>query len=349
MDVEAWLVAMAGSVGIIVAGVIGGPLGAAGGGSGVPVGSGEGVGAVGPGLTLAGRVVPAEQLAGARARDEARVTARLLAPVEALRPGVEVTLALVFDIQPEWHIYYDGHNDTGFAPSIKKAVLPAGFSLGAMRWPAPHRYVQPGGGIVDHIYERRAVLVLPMKVPSDATPGTTAAVTLELEWLQCKDACEFGEQSVSITLPIHVEDAGPVKDSAHAGLVREAVAALPKRLEKDDPIAVELNGRRLVIESKVPAKSLEFYPSKQGDAPVDVLKGCVAAGSRLVVELVDPKPEQGGVRPKSGADEGDQNTTSSGGLSSRAIGIVRFEPMRGDKPRYYEIDPGGERPAGSAR
>lgn len=342
MDYETWLSAMAGTVGIIGAGAIGVPSGAPGGG---PAGAGAGGGAVGAGLTPVGTVAPGEVLAGARAWDEARVTVRLLAPVEALLPGSEVTLALVFDIQPKWHIYYDGHNDTGFAPSIKKAVLPSGFALGAMRWPAPRRYLNPGGGSIDHIYEKRATLLLPMKVPADATPGTTAAVTLDLEWLQCEDACEFGSQSVSITLPIHDEDAGPVKASGDAGLVRDAAAALPKRLDERDPIVAELKGRKLVIESKVPAKSLEFYPSKMGDSPVDVLKGCVASGSRLAVELGDPDPERGG---------GDAENAVRGGksgveLSSRAAGIVRLEPVGGGKPTYYEIDLGGARAAGSSR
>ena len=48
-------------------------------------------------------------------------------------------------------------------------TLPAGYKAGEMLWPAPARHVS-NGGLLDHVYEGRAMILLPVEVPADAKP-----------------------------------------------------------------------------------------------------------------------------------------------------------------------------------
>src|SRR5262245_15955955 len=64
--------------------------------------------------------------------------------------GSNFLLAVRFDLEPGWHIYWKGQNDTGYPPSVT-LDLPEGFRTGEILWPVPKRLVSPGN-ILDHVY-----------------------------------------------------------------------------------------------------------------------------------------------------------------------------------------------------
>ena len=59
--------------------------------------------------------------------EHARMT--LIAETDAAVPGATLWLALDFVIDDEWHIYWPGHNDSGFAPQWTLS-LPEGWTEG---------------------------------------------------------------------------------------------------------------------------------------------------------------------------------------------------------------------------
>ena len=106
---------------------------------------------------------PAEAVAGPHAKAE------ILFEHEAVSPGMTTRLAIHLDLDPHWHVYWNGRNDTGF-PVTPEFDLPPGWSTGEIRWPAPKRHVSDGA-ILDHIYEDTATLIVPVEVGDQAELG----------------------------------------------------------------------------------------------------------------------------------------------------------------------------------
>lgn len=134
------------------------------------------------------------------------VKARLISERVRLVPGQEAWLGVTFEIRPKWHLYWNGLNETGGPPEVA-LTLPAGFTAGKIVWPAPMRHVL-GGDILDHIYEKRVTLLIPVRVPASAEPGSTARFQAALTWMVCEEVCVLGETSVSLGLPVGEPGAG---------------------------------------------------------------------------------------------------------------------------------------------
>jgi hypothetical protein len=100
----------------------------------------------------------------------AQVTARLLAPVTAVRPGQVLTVGLQQRIAPHWHTYWVNPGDSGLATTIAWA-LPTGAQAGPIVWPLPQRFVL--GDIVNYGYADEAVLLQSLQVPASLRDGET--------------------------------------------------------------------------------------------------------------------------------------------------------------------------------
>lgn len=215
----------------------------------------------------------------------------LLAETAALVAGETNTLALHFRIDKEWHLYYAGQNDTGFPPTIESATLPEGFTLGPIQWPVPTRHVS-NGDLLDHIYENEVTLLLPMRVPVDATGPAT--ISLTLDWLVCKEVCLMGGQTVTLTLPVS-------KDRTQAEAAREVFArarqAMPRPAsEAEAHVGMKWDNGRLVLsarpratgegdgDKRLPAR-VEFYPSADSVPIVDLLHAAVSEAGEITLEI----------------------------------------------------------------
>ena len=74
--------------------------------------------------------------------------------------------AIVFELAPQWHIYWENYGDTGMSTTIDKGIL---------RYPTPTRISLPGD-LLSYGYENRVVFFV-----QQAEPNTT------IRWLACKD------------------------------------------------------------------------------------------------------------------------------------------------------------------
>ncbi len=217
----------------------------------------------------------------------------LVAEKAAVEPGGTITFAAVFDIDKDWHIYWDGQNNTGQPPKFDMENLPKGVKLGEIGWPIPHRHVLPGD-IVDHIYEKRAVVLLPMKVASDAKPG---AVSFEVpvEWMECANVCQFGSGTVKFEFRV-VEKVADAKPGAGAAVIAAARKAMPLPLAKDSPVTVEVNASTLLITAKG-ADSVTFMPHRSSTELADLVGGGEAKGEVLKASLKVEKDKPAGNLP----------------------------------------------------
>lgn len=132
---------------------------------------------------------------------EGQVRASLLADVTALEPDASFTLAVQYEIIPDWHIYWHNSGDVGYATEILWE-LPEGFEVGPLQWPAPDRFIAPGP-LISYGYHDKVILYATVKTPDAATLGQ-APVTLKANtsWLACKETCIPGDAEVALTLPV---------------------------------------------------------------------------------------------------------------------------------------------------
>lgn len=213
--------------------------------------------------------------------------ARLIADRAAAAPGESLVVGVSFDIQPGWHLYWNGANHTGY-PIHVDPELPAGWSAGELLWPAPERHVSPGN-ILDHVYTGRVTLLLPVRAgAAEAGPATLRA---RLRWLACHQVCLPGSAEVALTLPVRAEagapdggDGAPPGPDAAARFA-EARARLPRPLA-ESPVPVSVSVEAAAAEIHVPgATRLVFFPGPGCTTLTNPIRDAAADGDRLRLSL----------------------------------------------------------------
>jgi|GEM_PF-1633302 len=216
----------------------------------------------------------------------------LLAGSEALTPGESALLLLRFEIRPHWHMYWNGQNDTGLAPTWTPREWPAGFAIEAAGWPGPTRHVLPGD-IRDHIYEGTLGIVLQVRVSKDAKPGTSVTLPLHVEWMVCDTMCVLEEQDVSVTVPIVAASADRVESSsgrAARAEIQKVRAAIPRGAtlasEATSRASARVEGNTLLLRVHG-ASEVQFFPALDAAEPSSPIEGTTATGDSLAVAFAD--------------------------------------------------------------
>jgi thiol:disulfide interchange protein DsbD len=213
---------------------------------------------------------------------------RLISESTALIPGQTATLGVAVDLEPGWHTYWDGLNDTGFPLSLEP-VLPEGYTLGTLQWPAPERHVSTGE-ILDHIYHDQVTLLLPVAIPADAAPNSSVTLSANVSWLTCREACIPGQDSLSITLSVLPEDVAPPPAGGAATRARfeRARARIPGPLpgSPTSPVryAWQQDGTTLVIEAPG-AYRMAFFPYRDSAPLASLIRDGEVEGGVLSLGL----------------------------------------------------------------
>jgi DsbC/DsbD-like thiol-disulfide interchange protein len=245
---------------------------------------------------------------------------RLISERAALIPGKTAFLGITFDIDPGWHLYWDGLSDSGM-PIQVAPELPEGFKAGTLLWPTPKRQVLPGE-LLDYVYEGRVTLILPVTVPETATPGQNVRFAAKLDWLECNDVCLPGAGEVELTLPVAAAGAPAPERTADGPRFDEARARLPAPLPEgsSSDVRLEWSGSTLTLVVRA-ATSVTFYPRADSAPMVDPIRQGTATGCSLSVEFDGRPVVSGGGRP----------------AGNTAIGVLEATYPGGRKPAFYEI------------
>ncbi|GAA0711261.1 protein-disulfide reductase DsbD domain-containing protein [Dokdonella soli] len=129
------------------------------------------------------------------------VSARL-----ALVPGQTAQLGLRLRHDAHWHTYWINPGDSGL-PTTLAWTLPPGFHAQDIAWPLPQRFTV--GGLYNFGYDGEVVLPVPLDVPADVQPGTTAHLAVLAKWLVCREECIPGKAELTLDLPITTAPAQP--------------------------------------------------------------------------------------------------------------------------------------------
>lgn len=217
-------------------------------------------------------------------------TPTLLAETRSLVPGQQAMLAVQFEIEPRWHLYWPGRNDSGFAPKIT-LTGPEGYEFGEPLWPAPKRHIQ-AGGILDHVFEGRLTVLVPLSVPKGASGE--AKFEADLAWLACERVCVAESAKVELTLKIAPSGEKPL-DAAGRGLIIAARAAVPKPIAEAKPrVVAAVHAGSLIVEAPG-ATRIEFYPFEECVEIPDLLGHGSAKAARLALPLGSDEGEVRGV------------------------------------------------------
>ncbi len=115
---------------------------------------------------------------------------------EAVRPGGQNVLAVVFDMAPDWHIASDEAQgvEGGFEPMytvVNPSTDSQGVTIGSPQYPKPH--VMKLGSLPDPIavFDGKAVVYIPVSVDADTEPGQLD-IQLAITYQACDDqSCDF--------------------------------------------------------------------------------------------------------------------------------------------------------------
>jgi thiol:disulfide interchange protein DsbD len=127
------------------------------------------------------------------------IEVELVSENTALVPGQTTYLGLRLKHESGWHTYWINPGDSGL-PTKLSWTLPQGFSAGEIAWPAPTRFK------IDDLYNfgytGDVVLPIALAVPTNAAPGSRAALAVEAKWLVCHEVCVPGKAQLKLDVPV---------------------------------------------------------------------------------------------------------------------------------------------------
>ncbi|HEX8215385.1 MAG TPA: protein-disulfide reductase DsbD domain-containing protein [Allosphingosinicella sp.] len=231
-------------------------------------------------LILAALLTPALGQAQLPKAGQKAIASALLPEVSRVVPGQTVTLAIRMRPQPGWHGYWKNPGDAGAGMRIAWD-LPPGAKAGEIRYPVPSTLLI--AGLMNHVYETEYTLLVDLKVPAAARPGTRLPVRARMDYLACTDEICVPETGVVATQLMAAESAGPPTDPA---IFRTARQRLPKSLTGD--AAFEIRGGRLRLVMPFlpgePYSGMHFFPATEGVLQYGAVQTMAADGGRFFIE-----------------------------------------------------------------
>ena len=138
-------------------------------------------------------------------------------------PGPGMRLGLKFELDPEWHIYWQNPGDSGGPPEAVW-TFPPGMMAAGIEWPAPERI--DIGGLVNYGYHNRVVLPVAIAVAADARMPQAFTVRASLRWMACANLCVPGKADLALTFPLRAGESGQV--AGWKAAIDEARSQVPK-------------------------------------------------------------------------------------------------------------------------
>ena len=213
------------------------------------------------------------------------VGVRLLADAAAIGPGQTVHLAVIFSLEPAWHIYWKNPGEGAMAPEIT-VEAPSGFAVGEPLWPRPIAVATAMGP--EYCYRDETVLFVPVTAPDPLADG---GVTFHarISWAVCKDVCKLGSASRSLDLATRGSPVSP--GDLVDPVIRKHRNRLPRPLAEAAGAAVDFDGTTLRLGGPAHGHSMAaFYPAESPGVTYGSAETSVADDRFQVAVEVDLDP-----------------------------------------------------------
>jgi thiol:disulfide interchange protein DsbD len=172
--------------------------------------------------------MPAE--AGEPAAPESPFTVTVHAGLEAVRPGEELPVAVVFDIAAKHKVYDDASSvlEVGLVPGEGAKLL------GNVKRPRPHEKFDPATKKTRRVHEGRAVFRLAVEAPAPSPdrPGEVV-VKVRIRFEGCSESICFLPDTRTLELAVPVRDEGSPAARVNAELFKETETPSPSARQDD--------------------------------------------------------------------------------------------------------------------
>jgi len=197
-------------------------------------------------------------------------------------PGPGMRLALKFDLDPEWHIYWRNPGDSGGPPEVTW-TFPPGMMAEGIEWPAPERV--DIGGLVNYGYHNRVVLPVAVAVAAGARIPEKFAVKAAVRWMACANLCVPGKAELALGFPLNAQENGQL--AGWKGAIDEARGQVPQPAPSAWRASARSAGETFVFEVVTGSREAEavFFPlelSQVNDSAAQVVTP-LPDGVRLVL------------------------------------------------------------------
>ena len=225
-----------------------------------------------------------------QAAPQPHLAMRMLAETNVPTPGSTVTLAVHAKPAPGWHGYWQNPGDAGVATSAAW-TLPAGATVGALRYPVPERLLV--SGLMNYVYERPFALLADLKVPAGLQRGAALPIRVKLDYLVCtREICVPERQTLETSLTIGDGRIDPATRARFDGWRQ----ALPRPL--GSPATYQRDGKRFRLAIPFPADAVIgegwFYPASSGAIDFAAPQSVTRDGDRLVIDTTATASSAGG-------------------------------------------------------
>ncbi|MDP4777984.1 MAG: protein-disulfide reductase DsbD family protein [Opitutales bacterium] len=208
----------------------------------------------------------------------------LVADQAQVTPGSRFNVALRFELEPHWHLYWKNPGSSGL-PLDLEWELPEGVAAGAIQWPTPERIELEGE--VTYGFEDVVIFVIPITV-DEAYAGDNIAINVDAFWLICKELCLPANASFQIKLPA----GDKLVESDRSEIIEAAIEEQPASALPWELSARLVNNAQqavITVEGAVPDE-LYFYADAEGVVDPNAKQAFSvvhATSAELVLEL-DP-------------------------------------------------------------
>ena len=201
------------------------------------------------------------------------VTISLVPELTAIVAGMPQRVALRFQVEPGWHVYWKNPGESGVATTAKW-TLPAGFTADSMKYPTPARL--DVAGVVTHVHEGDVVFETTITPPEKISSRDSRLATRVLYGV-CKDVCYPGQATLSLTMPVMTD-----ASRTAAWLVVDSLFESRRPRETGITAGFTWNGDRGLLSVVLPPgcreESVTFFPEDRDLSPAAVTvampRGC---------------------------------------------------------------------------
>ncbi len=213
---------------------------------------------------------------------------------ESQEPAAGGTVMLAIALRPTsgWHGYWLNPGDAGLGMDARWTV-PAGASVGALRYPAPERLLV--SGLMNHVFMGPYALLAELHLPAGMKPGQVVPVALDAHWLACTDKVCVPEQA-QLSLSLTVGNGAVSADARQR--FDDWRAALPRPLGSDAHYVVDGDRLRVAIPypATAPVSAPWFYAETKDVVAYATPQTARRAGDMLVIETgIAPGAKPGGI------------------------------------------------------
>ncbi|MDA9736142.1 protein-disulfide reductase DsbD family protein [Gammaproteobacteria bacterium] len=179
----------------------------------------------------------------------------LVSESTTLQPKDSLYLGIKFELEKDWHTYWENPGDAGEGAVIKWS-LPDGVSSSEILWPGPERI--PVDPLMTFGYNNEVILLT--KISTSDKIDFPIELNAQVSWFTCKDICIPQDGNVSIVI-----NEGELNKSNDYDEIKQYVDKLPKEFLEN--YKVEKLDEKYFLQSTLEENnfdSIYFFPREYG-------------------------------------------------------------------------------------